>query len=327
MRHLLAAVVNQKHSSNEVLAARGVGRLLTFVSNQAYNASRPRPYTGGMVDASLRCDRLTSATTPLGTTFKNIAGGGATMMPLSESLRKNIMVLLFAGGVLAGVMIFGGSAAATTLSGLTQFSTDANGNAAGGQLWNTLGGDGIFNLYVAPGPIAANNAFVNHGNAALVSIDIPLAIGANTFSIFGEPGSDTGHAALNLFFNGNPNIPGISVFAATRTGALEPSFVANGGSTLALGAGGFVGVPGANTLSFVDGANTITLTDYFWATPSVNNLDRVSAFNDSPSGASDFIGQFTLTVSGPTQVPEPSTLALFGVGLVGVTVARKRQSK
>ncbi len=249
-------------------------------------------------------------------------------MPLSESLRKNIMAVLFAGGVLAGVMIFGGSAAATTLSGLTEFSTDASGNAAGGQLWNTLGGDFIFNLYVAPGPIAANNAFVNHGDGALTSIDIPLTMGANTFSIFGQPGADTGHAALNLFFNGNGSIPGISVFAATQTGALEPSFAANGGTTLALALGAFVSVPGANTLSFVDGSNTITLTDDFWAIPSVFNLDRVSAFNDSPSGTSNFVGQFTLTVSGPTPVPEPSTLVLFGVGLVGLTgVAWRRQSK
>ncbi len=225
-----------------------------------------------------------------------------------------------------GGMIFGGSAAASTLSGLTEFSTDANGNSFGGQVWNTLGGDFIFNLYVAPGPIATNNAFVNHGNGALASINIPLAAGANTFSIFGQPGGDTGHAALNLFFNGNNSMPGVSVFAATRTGALEPSFAANGGTTLTLAGGS---VPGANTLSFVDGSNTITLTDYFWATPSVFNLSRVSAFDDSPSGTSNFVGQFTLTSSGPTQrVPEASTLALFGVGLVGLTgVAWRCHSK
>jgi hypothetical protein len=69
--------------------------------------------------------------------------------------------------------------------------------------------------------------------------------------------------------------------------------------------------PGAGTLFFNDGAYNVTLTDYRWSVPGVENLDRVGAFDAAPDGANDFIGSMTLVV---TAVPEPTSLSLLAVG-------------
>jgi PEP-CTERM motif-containing protein len=206
-------------------------------------------------------------------------------------------------------------AAATTISGLIEFSTDSNGNTSG-QGWNTVGGDGVFNLYVASGPISASPTFLNSGNSSSTSISIPLPAGTHTFSIYADSEPTLSHYGLNLFFNGNNSTPGISVFAALRTSSTQPSFAANGGLTRTE-AFGFV--PGANTLTFADGPITVTLTDYFFSSPSQLGFDVVSPFNNIPDGFNDFGGQFTVTVT-----PEPGTLLLLGSGLAVLGALRKR---
>jgi hypothetical protein len=233
-------------------------------------------------------------------------------------------------------------AGATSLTGLAEFSTcddlslcpagsfGHNNSTASGSLWDTVGGNQAYNLYIAPGTASSvTNAgqFLNSGNtASSTAINLPLTVGTHTFSIFGDnhPGYSQG---LSLFFDGNNGNPGISVYAPLRTGLIEPPIAADCAPTPVLGMGLKL-APGACTLSFFDGKNTITLTDYFWQrSDSLGHaVDLVSATSTNSDGKADFVGQFTLTVSAGdsgvagsiSAIPEPLSAALFGTGLIGL---------
>jgi hypothetical protein len=116
---------------------------------------------------------------------------------------------------------------------------------------------------------------------------------------------------LSLFFNGS-SAPQISA-SKTVDGA---GFSAFGGTSAALNAPATVG--GAGTLSFEDGGNVVSLTVFTLSSPA---QDRVSPYNNVPSGILDYVGTITLDV---TPTPEPSTIALIGLGLAAFGWSRKR---
>ncbi len=209
----------------------------------------------------------------------------------------------------------------STLTGAILFSADSSGAASGFESWNTLGGDGIYNLYVTTGELG--DPFINSGNSALTSISIPLSPGTHTFSIFGERATQgaISHYGLNLFFNGSAS-PDLSVFAPRTTSSTPPyaAFTANSSAnTFKLDTSP---VPAAGTLSYVFSGQIITLTGFFWAAPeTVFGMDRVSPANNAPSGIGDYVGQFTVSV---TAVPEPTVAALLAAGLF-LLAGRKRK--
>lgn len=216
------------------------------------------------------------------------------------------------------------ASAGVMLTGLINFSTDAAGAASGGSIWNTRGGDNFFNLYVTQPNSGINGPFLNTGDGAGAGINLSLAEGKNEFFLFGEPGADVGRFGLNLFFGGNNSNPGISVFAASDQPPSPPfpNFSPNNSaSTLALDS---TVVPGAGTLSFTSGSSTVTLTDYRWSVPSVQNLDRVQAFAIGANGANDFVGSFTLQVR---SVPEPASVVLLGTGVLALLGYGSRRRK
>jgi len=213
------------------------------------------------------------------------------------------------------LLMFQALAGATTLTGLVNFSADAAGNFSGGQVWNTLGGDAPFNLYVDNG-----GGFINHGNAALASINLALVPGVQTFAIWGQPGAPNLFEGLNLFFNGANGTPGIS--AKNNTNSSGAGVTPNSGSTLTLAA---AAVAGANTLVFVDGTTTVTLTAYSWNTPGQNTVDRVQGYDDTPGGGADFVGSFTLNVVNAA-VPEPATALLLIPALGALALLKKRSA-
>ncbi len=203
-------------------------------------------------------------------------------------------------------------ASATTLTGATTFGTSSNGSS-NGDYWNTLGGDGTYNLY-----LWTPSGWVNTGDGAGTSININMLPGTYTYTLYANPGSTSENfAGLNLFFNGAGTTPRISVFApisshlfsnnsSTNTRALD--------STL---------VTGANASVFVDGVTTVSLTDFVLNNPQVGTAtDFVSPFSNAPNGTNDLIGSFTLSV---TNTPEPSALILCGAGLSALGFFRRRR--
>ena len=233
------------------------------------------------------------------------------MKIILQSTSTTHAILLAACGALASLAAAPAHAADLSLTGLVEFGSDASGGASGATLWNTVGGDGYyFNLYATDANSGIDGAFLNSGDGATTAIDSTLNAGTYQFFIFGEPGADTGYFGLNLFFDGGTS-PGISVFAATNTSTTPPypAFAADGSATTRLP--DYSTGPGAGTLTYSDGSSTVTLTDYQFSEPTVNDLDRVSAFSATPSGDNDFIGSFTLQVG---TVPEPKASLLVGCG-------------
>jgi hypothetical protein len=201
------------------------------------------------------------------------------------------------------------------LTGAVVYSTDAAGAPSSGEYWNTSGFDNRYNLYVAIGP---NDPILNPGNGASAGITLPLPVGTYTYDIYGENSPVFDHYGLALYFNGSAT-PGIAAYVTTGHSGASVVTTADGSVTME-------GEPAVSpdSLSFVDTTTTVTLTNFSWTGPAPGGLDRVSAYDSTPSGQPDFLGSFTLTVtSNPiptgniTPVPEPASLALLGLGSLG----------
>jgi hypothetical protein len=192
---------------------------------------------------------------------------------------------------------------------MTKFSTDSSGTASGGHLWNTLGGDGVWNLYVIQGP--AGGPFVNTGDGPSTSINIPLATGTHTFTLHGDYSAVTwSHMGLNLFFAGDNTNPRISVFGAN--GVLGGTRTGNTTYTLA---GALT--PGANAVSCITAGYRVTLSNFLYRA-AVTGSDRVSSHDSVPDGVDDNLITFTLAVEPFEPVP---ALTATGIGLLGLLIA------
>lgn len=176
----------------------------------------------------------------------------------------------------------------TTLTGAIQFSANSTGGAFGGLLWNTLGGDSYYNLWLAQN--ADSTLPVNGPSDNLAGINISLEAGASyQFYIFGQPGPGliTGFNGLNLFFDGNGSTPGISAFGTTNSSGFLP----NGGSTFTLQG---TPVAGSGRTFYRSGGVLVVLTGYDWKTPATPPGDVCQAFVFSPGGGPDYVGSFAV---------------------------------
>ena len=212
---------------------------------------------------------------------------------------KKILSTLTTTFVAGSIALFTVSKAqSTSLTGLIIFSTDKSGSANGGQILNTRGGrgDDFYNVW-----IQQDGKFIHGIDESNISINISLDLpGVYTFKMYGEPTFEVGYFGLNLFFNGNNNKPGISVFAPINTlpASQITSFSVNSNAnTLPLAGLAESIVPRSGTLCFVDKSTVVTLTSYKWSSSDVENIDLVSPFSAHPSGSKDFTGEFTLTVT------------------------------
>jgi hypothetical protein len=185
--------------------------------------------------------------------------------------------------------------------------------------WNTRGADvdpSNFNLYLSTNDGAS---FINSGNGAGASINLPLALGDNTFFFFGSANFDA-TLALEIVLNGtDASNPTIS--AVTNDGAAGGARTAYSGTALR---NNLTTTAGAGTLtSGLFGLNVVSLKSFSYKTTGpTRNL--VSLYDVTPDGFNDTYGSFTLTL-GPA-APEPGTLGLLGLGIVAGIAARRRRN-
>jgi hypothetical protein len=147
---------------------------------------------------------------------------------------------------------------------------------------------------------SATNRFLNGPTNANVRPDIELSLGTNSFRLLGAAALDNPYFGINLFFNGSTR-PSISVYAPMLTDAQQPNFIAvdNAPNTPKPFPSYNTGYsfPGAGTFSFIYNNELITLTDFYWATPSVFDLDLVGEYSIGADGAADSVGGITIIVS------------------------------
>jgi hypothetical protein len=209
------------------------------------------------------------------------------------------------------------ASAVPTLTGAVVTSRDASGSYSG-SIWNTLGLDGWYNLSVISGP--AGGAFLNSTDSnPEARISVPLTPGTHLFTMHGEPGSFDALNVIDLSFEGDDNNPSISALGVQDSFSfgVNPtsgsSMTLEGTQTLS-----------ANSLSFVSGAYTVTLTQFGWFSPGMEfpTSNRVDAYDTAPFGTNDFMGQFTLVVTGPA-APEPASFAMLMLGSAALLRRRR----
>jgi hypothetical protein len=82
---------------------------------------------------------------------------------------------------------------------------------------------------------------------------------------------------------------------------------------------------GSLTLTFSDPVSSLTLDDFFVRYQSVSGAGNVT----SASGAQTSSSSTTTTSGGSsgTQVPEPGMMGLFGAGILGLALLRRRRRR
>ncbi len=230
-------------------------------------------------------------------------------------------ILLKCGALAAGMAVCVASSHALSLTGICGFPTDANGNWKIGW-YNTHGPDVGKNGYVALDNVTSG--FVNSGNAGSTEISIDLnTVGTHRLFVYfdgSEIYSGRDFWGVNLFFNGHNDAAGISAFghAEYAVDLAAPQFFADSANTL--NKNGDLNIAGAGTLVYSDGNRKVTLTSYS-TTADVYNFDRVDNFKLGSSGRNDHVTVLDLTV-----VPEPASMAVIGVGILGLIRRRTQKS-
>lgn len=175
------------------------------------------------------------------------------------------------------------------LSGAILFSSDSRGAASGGIIFNTLGGDYDYNLWLSRDPDATMP--INGPADTQAGIEMPLSGGAAYKMYgFGQPGPETptGWNGLNLFFDGHAN-PDISLYGS----ASALAFVADNQSTLTLQG---ASVAGSGKTFYSANGVTVVATEFVWRTQLDHASDLCQSHAFSPGGGADFYGSFSLGV-------------------------------
>jgi hypothetical protein len=175
------------------------------------------------------------------------------------------------------------------LTGAIQFATNSSGAFSENQSWNTLGSEPCWNLWVTRNSDASSP--INGPSDSQAGINISLDAGSKyQFYTFGAPDLSIRFNGLNLFFDGNGSIPGISVLAATNSSHFRPNY--NGGTRTLAGDT----VAGSGTTAYRGHNVTAVLTEYIWNAPTASQPDVCQAFSFAPGGGPSFFGSFTLEI-------------------------------
>ncbi|OYU37335.1 cistern family PEP-CTERM protein [Novosphingobium sp. PASSN1] len=196
------------------------------------------------------------------------------------------------------------------------------------------------------------NGYSGNGGAAINGLT-----GSTTFTLTGVSGNDysfsyavsnttsapVSDSRISSFaFNSDPTITGASstgAYSYTQLSSNYPNGIgtvdvcfkdASTGACAGGGSGGLTaGQSGTGdfTLSFASPVSALTLSDFYVRYQSIVGVPGVS----SASGAGTISSSTSSTsggstTSGGTQVPEPGMLGLFGAGIIGLALARRRRA-
>lgn len=218
-----------------------------------------------------------------------------------------------------------GAADIVHLTGVKIFSAGGMDGIFNMNNWyDTLGGNTGFNTYLTGPNTGINGAFVNSGNGASTSVDIPLSLGSYSFYMFNTSESSS-YWGLNLFFDSDQVNPKITAITSMKTSLTEPPFQINQALDVPRLDDNIL-VSSPRSLVYQTNNAFITLTSYSYSDPSVYQMNRVSDRDSIPDGRNDSVSFMTLTVS---TVPEPSTYALGTIasGVMALIARRRNRSK
>ena len=230
----------------------------------------------------------------------------------------NHVALLF---VVASLPLSGrATSTSVRLTDITVFSTYSDGSFAEYEVWETRPAEN-FVVWMQQGE--SGGPFLTGPTDANAQPNISLNPGANGFRLLATKSSDPyASFGINLFFNGSLT-PSISAFGPMLTSSLDPHSFAPDGASFTPATDwspSLHSIPGAGTLTCIIGNQQITLTDFFWASPTVYNLDSVGTSTTGPDGALDYVGGINLSI---TTVPEPEISALFLLLLAGYAFLKR----
>lgn len=187
------------------------------------------------------------------------------------------------------------------LTGIYMTSTDNAGKlqGVGAHHFKTFNHGGHASIFLVEGS-DPNGPIVNGPNTAANSIVRSLPVGTHTYTMLVQRLNSYSWTqyALNLYFDFQ-NEPSISGWAPLNIQSRDffPDFTANPGPML--GVNGAKPSPG---LIYKNGQIEVRLTAFHFSNPTVFNLDRVVSHEVRPDRVMDYVGSFTLEVSGPPEI-------------------------